>query len=297
MLEEVTVLDLTAIKQRQQQMWAAGDFAMVATSTIMVGELLCESLDLRSGQNVLDVATGSGNTALAAARRWCSVTGIDFVPSLLERARERAACERLEISFQEGDTESIPFADASFDVVLSTFGAMFGPDQEKVASELLRACRRGGKIGMANWTPDSFVGETNRIAARYVPPPPDLKPPLLWGTEARLRELFGDGITSLQATRRSFVFRFRSEQHWLDFHRSYLGPVRQVFESLDSTQQEQLSRDAIEVVRRFNRSGDETVVAPSDYLEVVAIRRYFRPWVWDAVRGRAALLQPESIRA
>jgi SAM-dependent methyltransferase len=266
-------LDFTALKQRQQQMWASGDFAMVATGIIMVGELLCESVDLRSGQKVLDVATGSGNTALAAARRWCDVTGIDFVPALLERARERAACERLPITFQEGDAENLPFADGSFDVVLSTFGAMFGPDQEKVASELLRVCRPKGKIGMANWTLDSFVGETQRLAARYLPPPPDVKSPMLWGTEARLQELFGDSISSLQVTRRSFVFRFRSEQHWLEFQQSYLGPVRQLFEALDPTQQEQLSRDAIEVVRRFNRSGDETVVLPSDYLEVAAVRQ------------------------
>jgi SAM-dependent methyltransferase len=267
------IMDLTAIKQRQQQIWASGDFAMVATGTLIVGELLCESLDVRSGQQVLDVATGSGNTALAAARRWGEVTGIDFVPALLERARERAACERLPITFQEGDAESIPFADASFDVVLSTFGAIFAPDQEKVASELLRVCRPSGKIGMANWTPDSFVAETQRISARYVPPPPELKSPLLWGTEARLRELFGEDIRSLQLARRSFVFRYRSEQHWLEFHRSYLGPARQVYLSLDTTRQESLAQDLREVVRRFNRSGDETVVVPSDYLEVVAIRR------------------------
>jgi SAM-dependent methyltransferase len=266
-------MDLTAIKQRQQQSWAAGDLAAVVTGLVIVGELLCESVDLRSGQQVLDVATGSGNTALAAARRWCEVTGIDFVPALLERARERAAVERLPITFQAGDAERIPFADASFDVVLSTFGAMFAPDQEKAAGELLRVCRRGGKIGMANWTPDSFVAETQRVSARYLPPPPDLKPPLLWGTEARLRELFGEGIASLQATRRSFVFRFRSEQHWLDFHRSHLGPARQVYESLDTPGQESLTQDLREVLRRFNRSGDETVVIPSDYLEVVAARR------------------------
>ena len=267
------MLDGAAVKQFQKQMWTSGDFARVATANTLVGELLCESVDVRSSQKVLDVATGSGNTALAAARRGCDVVGIDFVGALLDKARERAAVERLQIAFQEGDAESLPFADASFDVVLSTFGAVFAPDQEKAASELLRVCRPGGKIGMANWVPDGFVGEVQRLSARYVPPRGDAKPPALWGTEARLRELFGSGIASLRVARRSANMRYRSEQDWLELTRSYLGPVRQIFQSLDAAQQGKLAQDALEVLRRFNRSGDETVVVPADYVEVVATKR------------------------
>jgi ubiquinone/menaquinone biosynthesis C-methylase UbiE len=265
--------DLHAIKERQQQAWAAGDFSVYGATHTIVSELLCEAVDLRAGQRVLDVATGSGNTALAAAHRWCEVTGIDYVPAFLERGRERAAVERRQITFRDGDAEDIPFPDVSFDVVLSTFGVMFAPDQQKAASELLRVCRSGGKIGLANWTPDSATGEQFRVLAHYLPPPPDLKPAVLWGTEERLRELFGDHITALQITPRSFLFRYRSAQHWLEFFRTYLGPIRTAFEALDGARQDQLARDLLDVMHRYNRSGDETLVAPNDYLEVVAIKR------------------------
>lgn len=265
--------DLNAIKERQQQAWAAGDFSVYGATHTIVSEMLCEAVDLHAGQRVLDVATGSGNTALAAAHRWCEVTGIDYVPAFLERGRERAAVERRQITFLEGDAEDIPFPDASFDVVLSTFGVMFAPDQEKASRELLRVCRAGGKIGLATWTPDSATGVQLRVLAQYLPAPPGLKSPVLWGTEERLRELFGDGILSLQITPRSFYFRYRSAQHWLDVFRTYLGPVRTVFEALDSAKQEELARDLLAVIRRFNRSGDETLVAPNDYLEVVATKR------------------------
>jgi len=266
--------DLTAIKLRQQQQWAAGDYAVVGATTVLAGELLCEAIDLHAGQKVLDVATGTGSTALAAARCWCEVTGVDYVPALLQRGRQRAAAEGLQVTFQEGDAEALPFPDASFDVVLSAFGAMFAPDQEQTARELLRVCRPGGKIGMLNWTPDSFVGVYFADAmVRYVPPPPGLKPTVLWGTEARVRELFGEAIASLQVTRRSFVFRYRSPEHWLEVFRTTMGPVLKAFESLDAQGQEQMARDLIAVVHRFNRSGDQTMVVPSDYLEVVATKR------------------------
>ena len=265
--------DLSAFKQRQQQSWAAGDFAMLGTTTVLTAELLCEAVDLRSGQKVLDVATGSGSTALAAARRGCEVTGIDFVPAVLGSARERARAERFEITFLEGDAENIRFPNASFDAVLSTYGAMFAPDQEKTASELLRVCRPGGKIGMANWTPDSFFGEGSRVRARYLPPPPGVKSPLLWGTEDRLRELFGDEIASLQITRRSMTMHSRSPRKNVEFARKYAGPFLEVFQTLDPAGQERLTRDLIEVIQRFNRSGDETMVVDSDYLEVVATKR------------------------
>jgi len=265
--------DLESIKKRQQEAWAAGDFAIMATAQVLVGELLSEAIDIHPGQTALDVATGSGNTALAAARRGAVVVGIDYVASLLERARERAAAERLRITFQEGDAEHLPFPDTSFDIVLSTFGVMFAPDQEQAARELLRVCRPGGKIGLASWTPDSLPGQTFGITARYAPPPPGVRPPVLWGTEERLRELFGDGITALGITKRSAVGRSPSEERWLESRLTYFGPTRKVFEGLDAAGQAAYSRDLLELVRRFNRAEDGTVIAPSDYLEVVAVRK------------------------
>ncbi len=266
--------DLAEIKERQREAWASGDYAMFGATLLIMSELLCEAVDLRSGQRVLDVATGSGNTALAAARRFCEVTGIDYVPTLLERGRERAAAERLDVAFREGDAESIPFPDASFDVVLSTIGVMFAPDQKKAAGELLRVCRPEGKIGLANWTPDSFAGEMAGVFGRYVPPPRGLELPILWGTEERLRDLLGGGgVGYLQITRRSFVFRYRSIRHYLESLQIYLGPTRKAFQSLDPAEQENLASDLTDLVERFNESDDETMVTPSDYLEVVAIRR------------------------
>jgi SAM-dependent methyltransferase len=217
------------------------------------------------------VATGSGNTALAAARRGGEVTGIDFVPALLDRGRERAAAERLRIVFQEGDAENIPFPDAFFEVVLSTFGAMFAPDQERAARELLRVCRPGGKIGMANWAPDGFTGEMFGLVAKFVPPPQGLGPPTRWGTEAGLRELFG-GAASIRTCRRSAIVRALSPDHWLKGRRAYFGPTIKAFELLDPVGQEALAGEMLALVRRFNRSGDGTVVVPSDYLEVAAVR-------------------------
>lgn len=258
--------DLSVIKGRQREMWAAGDYAAVATPLLIVSELLCEAADLRGGSKVLDVATGSGNTALGAARRRCEVTGIDYVASLLERARERAAVERLDIRFEEGDVEALPYPDGSFDVVLSTFGVMFAPDQERAARELLRVCRAGGRIALTNWTPEGFVGQWFQVTARYAPPPPGLKPPLRWGTEAGLRALFE---RDMRIERRHYVMRYRSPQHWLEYFRSNFGPTRQTFERLDAEGQESFAADLIALAQRFNRSGDDTFVGPGEYLEVV----------------------------
>lgn len=264
--------DHVTIKQRQQQTWATGDFSAIGATTVIVAERLCDAVDLRSGQQVLDVACGSGNAALAAARRFTEVTGVDFVPALLERGRERAAAERLPVTLVEGDAEAIPFPDAAFDRVLSVFGVMFAPDQEQAARELLRVCRPGGRIGLANWTPDGFIGAVFRVTAGHVPPPAGLRSPMLWAEPERLRELFGQEIVSLEATPRQHFFRFHSPRHWLDFFRTWYGPTMRAFGALDASGQAALERDLLAVAGRFNRSGDATLVAPGDYLEVVATR-------------------------
>ena len=206
-------VDLAAVKNRQQATWSSGDYAVIGTTLAITGELLCEAVDLRPGQRVLDVAAGNGNATLAAARRWADVTSTDYVAALLDRGRAKAHAERLPVTFQEADAEDLPFADRSFDVVLSVFGVMFTPNQEQAAQEMLRVCRPGGKIGLVNWTPDGFIGHVFRTIGKYMPPPPGVKPPALWGTEQRLNELFGDGIAKLTVNRRMFVFRYRSAEH------------------------------------------------------------------------------------
>jgi ubiquinone/menaquinone biosynthesis C-methylase UbiE len=265
-------VDLTAVKSRQQATWSSGDYAVIGTTLTITGELLCEAVDLRPGQQVLDVAAGNGNATLAAARRWADVTSTDYVAALLERARERAAAERLSITWQEGDAEHLPFTDESFDVVLSTFGVMFTPNQEQAARELLRVCRPGGTIGLANWTPDGFIGHVFRTIGKYVPPPAGVKSPALWGTEQQLRELFGAGISELTIKRRLFMFRYRSAAHWLEVFRTYYGPVLKAFAALDAAGQADLAHDLTELLQRFNQSRTDTLAVPSEYLEVVATR-------------------------
>jgi len=266
-------VDLTAVKSRQHATWSSGDYAVIGATLAITGELLCEAVDLRPGQRVLDVAAGNGNATLAAARRWGDVTSTDYVPALLARGRARAEAEGLPVTFQEADAEQLPFADSSFDVVLSIFGVMFTPNQEQAARELLRVCRPGGKIGLANWTPEGFIGHLFRTIGKYVPPAPGVKPPALWGTEQRLRDLFGDGISDLTVNRRFFVFRYRSAQRWVDVFREYYGPVLKAFAALDTAGQANLERDLLELLERFNQAGTETLSVPSEYLEVVATRR------------------------
>jgi ubiquinone/menaquinone biosynthesis C-methylase UbiE len=264
--------DLAAVKARQQGAWSSGDYAVVGTTLQIVGEELCEALDLRSHHKVLDVAAGNGNVSLAAARRWCEVVATDYVPALLDRARERAAAERLDIEFREADAEALPFADASFDVVVSTFGVMFTPDQDRAAAELVRVCRRGGKIGLANWTPDGFIGQLFKTIGRHVPPPPGARSPALWGTRARLAELFEPHASSINLAQRHFVFRYRSPEHWLEIFKTYYGPVLKTFAALAPPAQSALEHDLISLIGQLNRSGDRSMVVPSEYLEVVVTR-------------------------
>ena len=267
------VVDLAALKSRQQAAWSAGNYAVVGTTLQIVGEDLCEALDLRAGSRVLDVAAGNGNATLAAARRWCEVTSTDYVSSLLDAARIRAHAEGHTIRFQEADAEQLPFADASFDAVMSTFGVMFTPDQDKAAAELVRVCKSGGAIGLANWTPESFIGQAFKTIGKYIPPAAGVKSPALWGTRARLDELFGRGAKEIRTNSREFVFRYRSPAHWIEVFRTYYGPLYKTFEALDGGKQAAFTADLVALMASRNRSGDGTLVLPSEYLEVVIERK------------------------
>lgn len=262
--------DYTAIKQRQKAVWSSGDYAVLGTTLQIVGENLCEAVDLRAGSRVLDVAAGNGNATLAAARRFAHVTSTDYVGALLERGRERAAAEHLQIEFREADAEALPFADGSFDVVLSTVGVMFAPDQQRAAAEMTRVVRLGGCIGLANWTPDGFIGQVLKAVGQYLPPPSGLRPPVRWGTEQGLRELFPG--QQIRAIARDFMFRYESPRHWLDVFRAYYGPVHRAFAALAPDRQDLLERDILDLLARFNRGGSETLLVPGAYLEVVITR-------------------------
>jgi len=271
MTAATATIDLATIKSRQQVAWGSGDYAIVGTTLQIVGETLCEAVDLRSDQRVLDVAAGNGNATLAAARRFANVVSTDYVGTLLERGRERAKAERLAATFQEADAEALPFADGSFDVVLSTFGVMFAPNHETAASELLRVCRRGGKIGLANWTPEGFIGQLFKTIGKYVPPAPGVKAPSLWGDKAHLDALFADADT-VAVQSRNFVFRYKSPQHWMEIFRSYYGPVLKAFAALDPKAQKALEADLYALLDKANVARDGTLVAPGEYLEVVVTR-------------------------
>ena len=260
-------IDLAAVKSRQQAAWSTGNYAVVGTTLQIVGENLCEALDLRAGNRVLDVAAGNGNATLAAARRWCDVTSTDYVPALLESGKARAQAEGHSIRFQEADAENLPFPDASIDAVISTFGVMFTPNQEKAASELARVCKPGGKIGLANWTPDSFIGQVFKTIGKHVAPPAGVQSPALWGTEARLSALFAGH--DVQLTRQVFHFRYQSPAHWLDVFRTYYGPMNRAFAALDAAGQAALEADMMALLIRLNRGGEDTLIVPSDYLQVV----------------------------
>jgi SAM-dependent methyltransferase len=265
--------DYDAIKSRQQAAWSAGDYAVVGVTLQIVGERLCEALDLRSGQRVLDVAAGNGNASLAAARRWCDVVSTDYVEAWLQRGKERADADRLEITFREADAEALPFGDGAFDAVMSTFGVMFTPNQEQAAAELLRVCRPGGKVGLANWTPESFIGQLFKTIGKYLPPPAGVKSPALWGTKARLTELFGAQVAAFDINEQTFALRYKSADHWLNMWRAIYGPMQKAFATLDTAKGEALAGDLCALVGRCNVATDGTMVVPAQYLEVVVTKR------------------------
>jgi len=268
-----THIDLEALKGRQQAAWGSGDYAVIGTTLQIVGEQLAEACDLRTDERVLDVAAGNGNATLAAARRGCIVTSTDYIGSLLDRGAERARAEGLQVAFQVADAEALPFADGGFDVVLSTFGVMFSPDQPRAAAELARVCRPGGRIGLANWTPEGFIGQVFKTLGRHLPPPAGVNPPSLWGVRSHLETLFGDRASAITATPQVFNFRYRSAAHFIEVFRTWYGPVHKAFAALPPQAAALLERDLIELLDRLNLGGAGSLVVPSDYLEIVIARR------------------------
>ena len=271
--QATTAPDFAAIKQKQQATWSSGDYALIGITLQIVGESLAEATNIRAGERVLDIAAGNGNVTLAAARRFADVTSTDYVPELLEKGRVRALAEGLPVNFRVADAEALPFEDGSFDVALSTFGAMFTPDHTKPAREMLRVVRKGGRIGLANWTPESFIGQLFKVIGRYIPPPTGLKSPALWGTEAHLTELFGEQAAAIHAVRKHFNFRFRSAAHWLQVFRDYYGPTHRAFAALNTSGQDALAKDITELLNQHNVGGQSSLVVPSEYLEVVIDRK------------------------
>ena len=262
-------IDFHAIKQRQQATWASGNYAVIGARLQIVGESLAEAVDLRAGERVLDVAAGNGNATLAAARRFAEVVSTDYVPQLLALGAERARADGLDARFEVADAEALPYADGAFDVALSTFGAMFAPEPVRVARELLRVVRCGGRIGLANWTPEGFIGQLFRVIGAHVPPPPGIQSPALWGSEPRIVELFGPDAADIRCVRRDFHFRFRSAAHWIEVFRRFYGPTLKAYAALDAAGQARLTDDMTALLERLNIGGASSLVVPSEYLEVV----------------------------
>jgi ubiquinone/menaquinone biosynthesis C-methylase UbiE len=269
----VAAPNYTAIKQKQQATWASGDFAVVGTTLQIVGESLAEAADVRADERVLDVAAGNGNATLAAARRFARVTSTDYVPALLDKGRERASAEGLSVRFLEADAEELPFADGTYDVVLSTFGAMFTPEHTRTAGEMMRVLRTGGRLGMANWTPEGFIGRLFKVIGAYVAPPAGLKSPALWGNEPYVTDLFGARAAQIRCERRIFNFRYRSAAHFVQVFRDYYGPTHKAFAALDESGKQALDRDITTLLNDMNTAGPASLVVPSEYLEIVVTKR------------------------
>jgi SAM-dependent methyltransferase len=265
--------NFAAIKLRQQATWSSGDYAVVGTTLQIIGETLAEAADIKAGERVLDVAAGNGNVTLAAARRFANVTSTDYVPALLDKGRERARAEGLNVRFLEADVENLPFTDASFDVVVSTLGSMFAPDHVRTANEMMRVLRSGGRIGLASWTPQGFIGRLFKTIGAHVAPPAGVKSPALWGTEAHMQELFGDQAQEIRCERRNFNFRYHSAAHFMEIFRDYYGPTHKAFNALDDAGKQALERDIVALLDELNVAGAASLVVPSEYLEVVITKR------------------------
>ncbi|GAA4728788.1 class I SAM-dependent methyltransferase [Phytohabitans rumicis] len=268
-----TAIDFESIKNKQRAGWETGDYPRVGNTLQIIAELLVEAADVRAGQRVLDVASGQGNAALAAARRFAEATGVDYATNLLAQGRDRAAAEYLPVTFTEGDAEQLPFPDASFDLVLSTVGVMFAPDQQRAADELVRVTAPGGKIALASWTPAGMVGHLFKTVGTWAPPPAGVRPPTLWGTPERLTELFGDRVDWVSLTKREYVFRYHSPAHFSQWFREFYGPITKLSGTLSGADTERFADDLADVARQFNRADDGTVAAPSEYLEAIGVRR------------------------
>ena len=272
-LERSATPDFTVIKQRQRATWSAGDYGRIGVTLQITGESLCEALDLRAGERVLDVAAGNGNATLAAARRFCTVTSTDYVEALLAQSQARSRAEGLPVEYRQADAEALPFAAASFDTVVSTFGVMFTPDQQRAADELQRVCRPGGRIGLASWTPDGFIGRLFKVIGRHVAPPPGLSSPAAWGTRGFIERCFGESALRIETATRRFVFRYQSPAHFVDVFATWYGPVLKAFEALDGGRRAALRQDILQLIDAFNVADDGTMKVPSDYLEIVIHRR------------------------
>jgi ubiquinone/menaquinone biosynthesis C-methylase UbiE len=268
-----STIDFTELKQRLRDTWMAGDFGVIASYNVKLGEQFVSRINMQRGMKVLDVACGTGNTTMPAARSGATVTGTDIAPNLLEQARVRAAKEQLSIQFDEGDAESLPYSDASFDIVLSMFGAMFAPRPEVVAAELLRVCRSGGLIAMGNWTPTGFTGTIFKTTAKHVPPPPGVPSPVLWGDEATVRERFGSGVSKLTCTPQIAEFRYDAPPTGVvQLFRRYFGPTQTAFSKLNPAGQTALAADLESVWAQANDAKDGTTLVQNEYLEVHAVR-------------------------
>ena len=272
-MQAASTPDYPAIKAKQNAAWASGDYARIGTTLQIVGESLAEAMDLKSGASVLDVAAGNGNATLAFARRWCRVTSTDYVDALLARGRARADAEALDVEFRVADAEQLPFADGQFDAVVSTFGVMFTPNQAKAAGELIRVCRPGGRIGMANWTPEGFIGQVFKTLGRHIPPPAGVSSPALWGTRPWIEERFGAAAQTVAIESKDFIFRYRSPEHFMEIFRTYYGPVHKAFLALDADGQTKLAKDLTATVASFNTATDGSMRVPSAYAEIVVTKR------------------------
>ena len=267
------VIDFAALKSGLRAAWMAGDFGVIASYNVKLGEQFVSHVKIEPGMNVLDVACGTGNTTIPAARTGAKITGLDLAPNLLEQARKRATKESLTIQFDEGDAESLPYPDESFDVVITMFGAMFAPRPEIVASELLRVCRRGGTIAMANWTPGGFTGKMFQATAKHVPPPPGVPGPLLWGDEEVVRQRLGAGVSSISCAKQRAEFRFgASPKEVVELFRKYFGPSQMAFSRLDAAGQNALASELEGVWSQANEAQDGTTFVPNEYLEVQAVK-------------------------